>query len=125
MERGEFEELVFRAVQGIPDEFQDLLENIEIVVQDWPSRSQIRKLRLRDKYDLLGLYEGTPRTERDQRYNLVPPDRITIFQGPLESECRNSAELQEEVARVVKHEIAHYFGLDEARLEEIEKGGGD
>jgi len=120
MHRDIFEDLVIKAVNSLPDEFQDLMVNVDVVVEDWPSRSQLRKLRLRDRYELLGLYEGVPLTKRDQGYNLVLPDKITIFQKPIESHCRSSTEIQREVARVVKHEIAHHFGLDDAKLDEIE-----
>jgi predicted Zn-dependent protease with MMP-like domain len=119
-----FETLVITAVAGMPAEFKELLDNVDICIQDWPSREQLKGVGLRDKYDLLGLYEGTPRTQRDQGYNLVLPDKITIFQKPLEAHCSSEKELKEEIVRTVKHEIAHYFGLDDDRLEEIENGGG-
>jgi predicted Zn-dependent protease with MMP-like domain len=119
-----FEELVIAAVAGMPDEFKQMLDNVDICIQDWPSGQQLKSVGLRDKYDLLGLYEGTPMTERDQGYNLVLPDKITIFQKPLEAQCSSAAELKEEIVRTVKHEIAHYFGLDDDRLEQIENGGG-
>ncbi len=64
--------------------------------------------------------KGVPRTRRDQNYNLVLPDKITIFQKPLEAQCAPQRELKEEIIRTVKHEIAHYFGLDDDRLDEIE-----
>ena len=118
-----FEKIVTDAVAGMPGEFKEMLENVDICIQDWPSRQQLKSVGLRDKYDLLGLYEGTPRTERDQGYNLVLPDKITIFQKPLEAQCTSSRELKEEIVRTVKHEIAHYFGLDDERLEQLENGG--
>ena len=118
-----FEKLVIDVVAGMPAEFKELLENIDICIQDWPSREQLKNVGLHDKYDLLGLYEGTPMTERDQGYNLVLPDKITIFQKPLEAQCDSTRELKDEIVRTVKHEIAHYFGLDDERLEQIENGG--
>ena len=118
-----FEKLVIDVVAGMPAEFKELLENIDICIQDWPSREQLQNVGLHNKYDLLGLYEGTPRTERDQGYNLVLPDKITIFQKPLEAQCTSPRELRDEIVRTVKHEIAHYFGLDDERLEQIENGG--
>lgn len=123
MQKETFEELVAGAVSGLPEEFSELLDNVEIFVEDWPSREQLKSVGLKDKYDLLGLYEGTPITHRDQGYNLVLPDRITIFQKPLEAQCGSVAEIKREIVRTVKHEIAHYFGLDEERLHEIENGG--
>jgi len=118
-----FEKLVIAAVAGMPDEFKQMLDNVDICIQDWPSRTQLKSVGLQDKYDLLGLYEGTPRTQRDQNYNLVLPDKITIFQKPLEAQCPSTRELKDEIMRTVKHEIAHYFGLDDDRLEQIENSG--
>jgi predicted Zn-dependent protease with MMP-like domain len=123
MRRETFEELVADAVSGLPQEFAELLDNVEIFVEDWPSREQLKSVDLKDKYELLGLYEGTPITHRDQSYNLVLPDRITIFQKPLEAQCRSTAEIKREIVQTVKHEIAHYFGMDEERLHVIENGG--
>jgi len=119
-----FERLVIDTVAGMPAEFKEMLDNIDICIQDWPSGQQLKSVGLRDKYDLLGLYEGTPRTRRDQNYNLVLPDKITIFQKPLEAQCPSTRELKEEIVRTVKHEIAHYFGLDDERLDEIENRAG-
>jgi len=124
MQRETFEELVAEAVSGLPEEFRELLDNVEIFVEDWPSKEQLKNVGLRDRHELLGLYEGTPITHRDQSYNLVLPDRITVFQKPLESQCRSTAEIKREIIRTVKHEIAHYFGMDEDRLDLIENRGG-
>jgi predicted Zn-dependent protease with MMP-like domain len=123
MQRETFEELVAEAVSGLPAEFRELLDNIEVFVEDWPSREQLKSVGLRDRRDLLGLYEGTPITLRDHSYNLVLPDRITIFQKPLEAQCGSPGKIKREIVRTVKHEIAHYFGLDEERLDVIENGG--
>ena len=123
MRREKFEDLVLDAISNIPEEFKELLENIDIIVEDWPSNSQIKRLGLKNKYELLGLYEGIPRTRRDHSYNLALPDKITIFQKPLEADCSSEEDLKQEIIRTVKHEIAHYFGLDDDRLEEIENDG--
>ena len=123
MQRGDFEIIVREAVASMPPEFGELLENIDIIVEDWPGREQLKQVGLRSKYELLGLYEGIPRTERGQNYNLVLPDKITIFQKPLESLYSSEKELKSEIVRTVKHEIAHYFGIDDDRLDEIEKEG--
>jgi len=123
MQRETFEELVAEAVSGLPTEFKELLDNVEVFVEDWPSREQLKSVGLRDRHELLGLYEGTPITLRDHGYNLVLPDRITIFQKPLEEQCRSPRDIKREIVRTVKHEMAHYFGLDEERLDMIENGG--
>ena len=121
MERQEFETLVFRAIESLPAEFKNKLENVDVLVEDWPSPQQIRQLRLRSKAQLLGLYEGVPQTRRDSGYNMVLPDKITIFQKPIEAQCRSSQEIESEVGSVVRHEIAHHFGIGDATLYKIER----
>ncbi|MDP2932001.1 MAG: metallopeptidase family protein [Chloroflexota bacterium] len=122
MDRERFESLVARAVEDLPDEFRDRLDNIDIVVDDRHTAGQLKTVGLAGGQTLLGLYEGVPRTKRDIYYGMVPPDKITIFQKPVEAKCRNEDAIVGEVQRVVKHEIAHHFGLSDARLDEIEKG---
>jgi predicted Zn-dependent protease with MMP-like domain len=122
MNRAEFEQLASMAVGVLPDEFTAKLENIDIVVQDWPAVDQLRRAGLRHGQMLLGLYEGVPLTKRGQHYGLVPPDKITIFQKPIEAKCgQRGTEIAAEIARVVKHEIAHHFGISDVRLDQIEK----
>jgi predicted Zn-dependent protease with MMP-like domain len=121
MERQEFETIVFRAIEALPAEFKSKLENVDILVEDWPSPQQIRQLRLRSKAQLLGLYEGVPHTRRDSGYNMVLPDKITIFQKPIEAQCRSIKEIESEIGRVVRHEIAHHFGIGDATLYKIER----
>jgi predicted Zn-dependent protease with MMP-like domain len=122
VDRGKFQELVTGAVGSLPSEFRDKLENIEVVIEGWPSQSQLAEVGLRRGKALLGLYQGVPHTMRDKRYGLVPPDKITIFQKPIEARCRYDAEITEEVKRVVLHEIAHHFGIGDTRLRQIERG---
>jgi predicted Zn-dependent protease with MMP-like domain len=122
MERDQFENLVAKAADNLPDEFADLMENVEVVVEDIPGKSQVRKMRLRDPLQLLGLYEGIPQTERGTGYNLVLPDKITLFQKSIETACRYSGRsVQDEVEEVLKHEIAHHFGIGDGRLSEIDR----
>jgi predicted Zn-dependent protease with MMP-like domain len=120
MERQRFEAIVFRAIEALPSEFRSKLENVDIIVEDWPSPNQIRRLGLRYKAQLLGLYEGVPQTKRGSVYNLVPPDKITIFQKPIELKCRSDKEIEGEIGRVIRHEIAHHFGIGDAVLYKIE-----
>jgi len=120
MERQKFEALVFRAVETLPPEFRSKLENVDIIAEDWPSPNQISRLGLRYKTQLLGLYEGVPQTRRDSGYNLVLPDKITIFQKPIELKCRSDKEIESEIGRVIRHEIAHHFGIGDAALYKIE-----
>ena len=113
----DFYELVERALEGLPPELSALLDNVAIVVDDWPEYST--PLVPEDPDDTLyGLYEGVPLTERGVWYYGTLPDKITIFQGPLERDFPRE-ELEEQVRITVVHEIAHHFGLDEERLEEL------
>lgn len=121
MDRERFEGLVVRAVEVLPDEFASKLVNIDVVVEDLPTAAQLAKAGLRHNETLLGLYEGVPLTRRGRHYGLVPPDKITIFRRPIEAECRYDAEVKARIQSVVKHEIAHHFGIGDARLEQIEE----
>lgn len=105
----------------MPEEFLDRLENIDIVVEDQPTPDQLLHLGLERGETLLGLYEGVPQTERGWHYGLVPPDKITIFQRSIEAKCRYGGNISAEIQRVVKHEIAHHFGISDARLHQLEK----
>lgn len=119
MDRARFEELVTQTVKSLPDEFLNRLDNIDVIVEDQATVTQLRKSRLKANQILLGLYEGVPRTKRGSGYGLVLPDKITIFQKPIEALCRTEEEIVAEIGRVVKHEIAHHFGISDARLHEL------
>jgi len=121
MDRERFEWLVSRAIEALPDEFISRLENVDVVVEDYPTQSQLTRTGLKRGQTLLGLYEGVPQTKRGAHYGLVPPDKITIFRKPIEAKCRYNAEITNEIQRVVKHEIAHHFGIGDARLEQLER----
>ena len=121
MDRERFEWLVASAVQALPEEFVVRLENITVVVEDQPTPRQLVKAGLKRGQTLLGLYEGVPLTKRGAHYGLVVPDKITIFQRPIESACRDDSEIAAEIQRVVQHEIAHHFGIDDARLKQLGK----
>jgi len=122
MDREDFVLLVASTVEGLPDELHARLENVVIVVEDWPSQHQLAKTGIGLGGTLLGLYEGVPLTKRGAHYGMVPPDKITIFQKPIEAICRSRDSIVSEVQRVVRHEIAHHFGIGEAKLRQIEKG---
>jgi len=119
METEKFEELVAAAIESLPEEFRERLENIDIVVADKPTRDQLRKSDVAKGDTLLGLYEGVPLTVRSAGYTFAMPDKITIFQKPIEAACHNDSEIMVEIQRVVRHEVAHHFGIDDDRLEEL------
>ena len=122
MDRERFQWLVAEAVDSLPKEFRTKLENIDVVVEDQPTKNQLSEVGLKRGQTLLGLYQGVPLTKRGSHYGLVPPDKITIFQKPIEAQCGHDAEIIAEIQRVVRHEIAHHFGIGDARLEQIEEG---
>ncbi len=122
MDRERFEQLVAKAVEDLPEEFLTKLHNVDVVVEDYATSAQMSKVGLGRGQTLLGLYEGVPQTRRTSHYGLVPPDKITIFQKPIEAKCGHGAEITVEIQRVVRHEIAHHFGIGDARLRQIEKG---
>jgi predicted Zn-dependent protease with MMP-like domain len=121
MEHYQFESIVLKAIESLPEEFREKLENVDIIVEDWPSTEQLRRLRIGHRSQLLGLYEGVPQTKRGKGYSLVLPDKITIFKKPIEMRCLSDKEIETEIGRVVRHEIAHHFGTGESTLQEIEK----
>src|SRR4030043_8636 len=120
MEREKFEALVARAIENLPPEFQRKLENVDVVVEDWPVPGQLRQAKHIHRTQLLGLYQGVPQTRRGRGYGLVLPDKISIFQKPIEAQCRFGYEIEAKGGEVVRHEIAHTLGLDEETLRRVE-----
>ena len=120
VERERFEELVRRALGTLPDELARRVNNVDVEVQDHPSREQLAGARVPPGHTLLGLYQGVPLTKRHSSYGMVAPDRIIIFQEPLERIARNDDDLVERVRATVVHEVAHHFGISDARLRELE-----
>jgi len=119
MTKPEFERLVRSAIGKIPPRFRRELRegNIVIMVKSRPGRQQLIKMEMNpDEEDLFGLYEGVPLPQRSQYYNMAVPDKITIFQEPLEEAYPNELALREQVRRTVFHEVAHFFGFDDDEL---------
>jgi predicted Zn-dependent protease with MMP-like domain len=119
MRRWHFDRLVAEALDELPRGFRRRLHNIAVVVEREPSQALLEELGLWPHRTLLGLYQGVPLPRRGSSYGNVLPDRITIFQKPIEATCRTRDEIKQAVKDTVKHEIGHYFGLDDARLEEL------
>lgn len=116
--RDRFESLVRRVLSQLPDEFKARLDNVDIVVDDIASKDQLIGTGIQREIDLLGLYEGIPLTER-YGYDMILPDKITIFQNPVESACESQEQIAEEIKITILHEIAHHFGIDDSTLGEI------
>ena len=119
----EFERLVAQALEELPEEFQKRLDNVDVVVAANPTRDQMKRAGIGSHQTLFGLYEGVPLSKRDRGYHLVLPDKITIFQRPMEALCRTNEEIRNLVRETVMHEIAHHFGIGDERLKELEKDG--
>jgi predicted Zn-dependent protease with MMP-like domain len=130
--RQRFERIVIRALDGLPTEVVAMLDNVEVIVEDEPTAEQ---LALGQGYPdphesagddgeetLFGLYEGVPLTRRGSDYHLVPPDRITIFRGPLERAYRSPQAIAREVRVTVMHELGHHLGFEESGLETLGLG---
>lgn len=117
----EFEELVNKALDKIPKLYQENLNNVAITIADEPTPEQREKLKLRCDQTLFGLYEGIPLTRRGAGYNLVLPDRITIFKLPMCMTVNSKEELAEQVLHTLWHEIAHYYGLNHEQIHKLEK----
>lgn len=121
MQRKRFERLVDNAVATIPREFRDAVQNLAIVVEDEPPEDVIEEMELEPGETLFGLYQGTPLTERAAGYGNALPDRITLYQFPIEDECDTDAEIVQCIGETLIHELGHYFGLSEEEIEAIEE----
>lgn len=119
MTREKFEEIVRRGIERIPGKFLKRLENVDIVIEDEPTRGQLEELKKRNVF-LFGLYQGVPQTKR-YHYGEVLPDKITIFQKPIEEAAETESEIEEIVKNTVWHEIAHHFGMTEEQIKKAEK----
>ena len=117
----EFEGLVAEAINSLPENFKEKMENIAIAIEDLPSHELLIEMKIKSPYGLLGLYRGVPYPRRGIWYRNVLPDKIIIFKKSIEVRCRNREDIKESVRRVVIHEIGHYFGLNEADLRKIER----
>jgi predicted Zn-dependent protease with MMP-like domain len=121
MTRAEFERLVREAVSLIPGRFRREMTNLALVVEEEPSAELLDEMGIEPPDSLYGLYQGTPLTERTWGYGNVLPDRITIFQRPIEEDCDDADEIRAVIGETLIHEVGHYFGLSEEEIEEIEE----
>jgi predicted Zn-dependent protease with MMP-like domain len=116
MDRDTFENLVTEAIDSLPDEIQGWLDNVAIVVGEWPSPQQLASMGLGANDRLFGLYVGVPKTHRGATYGEIIPDKIVIFRQPIQRVCRTPDQIRAQVRKTVLHEIGHHLGLDEAQL---------
>jgi len=114
-----FDRLVEEALASIPEALRARMDNVAIVIAEWPTPEQLEGAGVEPEEQLFGLYEGTPLIERGILADPLLPDRITIFRGPLEEACDSAEEVREEIRRTVIHEVAHHFGIDEDALADL------
>ena len=121
MTRARFEQLVAEAIRTIPSRFRDELKNIAVIVEDDPPEELLDEMEIDPPDTLFGLYQGTPLTERSWDYGNALPDRIVLYQGPIEDASDTEDDVVVTVGETLIHEVGHYFGLSEDELEEIEE----
>jgi predicted Zn-dependent protease with MMP-like domain len=119
--RKEFDEAVIVALKRLPRFIKEKMENVDVVVERQACQEVLNEMGLHFPSELLGLYQGVPYDRRGFYYGNVLPDKITLFQIPIESICQTKGEVNEKVREVVIHEVGHYFGLDDDRLRQLEK----
>ena len=122
MTRRQFEALVEKSLRKLPKPFRDKVANIAVVVEDWADDETLAEMGIEPPDTLYGLYRGVDLTHRDSTYANVLPDVITIYQGPIEEDAADEAEMAEIVRETVMHELGHYFGLDDDTMHDIEHG---
>ena len=121
MNRAAFERLVTEAVALIPKRFRREIRNLALVVEEEPSPALLEEMEIEPPDSLYGLYQGTPLTERRWDYGNTLPDRITLYQRPIEEDCEDEDEVRAVIGETLIHEVGHYFGLSEEEIEEIEE----
>jgi predicted Zn-dependent protease with MMP-like domain len=117
----EFDDMITKAMNELPQKYIKGLENVAIVMADDPTPEQQYKMKLDNQRLLLGLYEGIPLTQRGSNYTFVLPDKITLFKNSLLAVSNSDSDLFQRIKRTLWHEIAHYYGLNHARIDEIQR----
>lgn len=117
----QFDQLITRAMDELPQEYIIGLENVVIVQADDPTPDQLEKMKIDHNHLLLGLYEGIPLTQRGSGFSGMLPDKITLFKNSILAVVESDAELLEQVKRTLWHEIAHYYGLNHSHIDRLEK----
>jgi predicted Zn-dependent protease with MMP-like domain len=120
MTKQRFEQLVAEALDDIPKRFRAAMKNVAVVVEDEPPAQILAEMEIEPPDSLFGLYQGTPLPERSWSYGNTLPDRISIYQGPIEEDSADEREMAEIVRETVVHELGHYFGLDDETMHRIE-----
>jgi predicted Zn-dependent protease with MMP-like domain len=121
MTRDRFKQLVAEAIMLIPKRFRREMGNIALVVEDEPDEALLEEMEIEPPDSLYGLYQGTPLTEREWSHGNQLPDRITLYQVPIEEDCEDEDDVRAVIGETLIHEVGHYFGLSEEEIEEIEE----
>ena len=121
MTRAAFERLVAEAVTLIPPRFRREMKNLALVVEEEPGADLLEEMEIEPPDSLYGLYQGTPLPERSWDFGNALPDRITLFQRPIEEDCEDEDEIRVVIGETLIHEVGHYFGLSEEEIEAIEE----
>ncbi len=122
LERSEFRKLVREAVASLPQDLLSRVHNVDVVIETRPTARDRKLAGVGPGGLLLGLYHGIPLTKRGEYYNLVAPDKISIYQEHIEAVCHDDDEVREQIRKTVLHELGHYFGIDDERLHELGMG---
>lgn len=118
----QFDHLITRAMDELPQEYIKGLDNVVIIQADDPTPEQLEKMKVDPHHVLLGLYEGIPLTQRGSGISGMLPDKITLFKNPILAVVSNDSELHEQIKRTLWHEIAHYYGLNHSHIDQLEAG---
>lgn len=120
MDRSDFEKIVEQAFEKLPEKFKQAVENVGIIVEDYPNDEIVQKMNLPSKRHLLGLYQGIPFPHRGSWYGMTPvvPDKISLYQMNIESVSRTEEDIERKIIEVLIHEIGHYFGMSEDEIRE-------
>ena len=120
VDKGTFEAFVTKAVDNLPKIYRQNIDNIAFIVEDIPTAEQRIQLKLQNNQTLFGLYEGVPLPQRQGSLKVMP-DKITIYQDPIQSSVNDMVSLYDQIARTIWHEVAHYFGLDHQMIDNLNK----
>jgi predicted Zn-dependent protease with MMP-like domain len=121
MKKQNFEKFVEEALEGLPKQFRERMDNLAVIVEDNPPKEVSERFGKTPLSTVLGLYHGVPFQHKGPYYGNMPPDVIVIYQKPIESICATDQQIREKVFEVVFHEVGHYFGLTDQELREIER----
>lgn len=119
MKHEEFERLVVKALEDLPQVFKDSLENVDVVVEEEPTAEQAASVDASHRRMVLGLYQGVPLSRRSHYYGMVMPDKVSIFRKNIERVCKNKEDIVHLVSHTVQHELAHHFGISDQRLKDL------